>query len=240
MGYAYENLQIAVFGQGVLDITEPNTVMNTLWQGTKEYFAYRAQSIHWQRVANDAHPSAARTIRTQVQTQTQTHTDDMRADGYIIKTRGHVVGMLTRDCHTAVLHFGDERPIAVLHCWRGSVCNPQQLQDWEDSVVLKAVTKLSEYGTPDELHAYILAGIAPQHFNNERYPEILARLRTWGAQAVLDDVCINIPAIVQYQLVHAGVLRTHIHTDTVDTFLDPAFGSYRAEKPGHNVVLVGH
>jgi copper oxidase (laccase) domain-containing protein len=221
------------------NLEEPAKTIEFLAQQVK------AQNVLWQRLANDTH----RTRRFRVGNRDAQpfsrsrlctiHNE--RLDGVVLNKRGDCVAFSTRDCPTLILYSTQGGPIAVMHCSRSSL-QGIDLGDTEISVIKHGLQICRRWwGNREHIRGVITLGIAPEHFPNDRYPEIVSMLeKRWGPEVIKDKErsTIDLVALIKAQLAHYGISASQVTHDGLDTFSDPRLASVRAKRGGHNLILV--
>lgn len=205
-----------------------------------------ARRVLWQVLANDKFPEARFRVRRSADVirppNVFGHVNYDRCDGIVLEESGDAVAFTSRDCPILILRNPHGWPAAVLHCSRSSLQGTEVGR--ASASVLDEAFQLCAGGFLDctEVGGYITMGIAPSHFNNERYPRITdALIRNWGAHIVGDPQgrrTIDIVELVRVQLRAKRVNTAQVYWDALDTFTDPRLASVRAGRGGHNLVIV--
>jgi hypothetical protein len=110
-----------------------------------------------------------------------------------------------------------------------------------ESVIANALPWFGNDVEPEQIFGAIVMGIAPEHFANGRYPEITTALsRRWGPSVVPDQTrhTIDLKELILRQLESYRIPRENIQHDGIDTFTDKHYASLRANRGGHNLLLV--
>ncbi len=132
--------------------------------------------------------------------------------------------------------------ILVIHCSRDAL-HGFDIERPDASVIPESVSMcMTEWGNLRDVYGVITLGIAPEHFPNDRYPEIVSSLiDRWGPSVVPDSAraTIDLSALIKAQLASIGIDPSHIEHDELDTYSDERLASMRRGHGGyHNLVLV--
>jgi len=217
------------FGPNNTDLSGPLSVIESI---AKEH---GLKDVLWQRPPNDNHPNRRFTVarRNEIPTQ-QGHVctiSNRLFDGVILTRPGQSVAMTSRDC--PILMLSGENFVAGIHCGRTALQGFDMELLKDGSVIRNAFKFLFDrVGEPRNLRAVVTMGIAPEHFNNNRYPQVLAGIRNrWGPGIVSDDDHgrIDLLAFIRAQLSEVfNMMTSQVEWDGLDTFSDPRLVSHRA------------
>jgi copper oxidase (laccase) domain-containing protein len=241
------NARISVFGDAVKweplrdDLSEPKRIIEL---GAR---AVGAQNVLWQRLPSGrTHRERGKVLpRYYIERSREflTHSDMPRLDGVILSRSGDAVAFLTSDCPVAVFTSSHPRgPIVICHAGREAI-HAAPGSPHGSAIVTALQIGLSQWGQPGEVRGLIVCGIGPDNFNNERYPELVAAMtKEWGSTVVRDPrperLTIDLKELIVRQAESLGIDRTRIETDDIDTYSDVRFASKRANRGGHNLVVV--
>ncbi len=204
----------------------------------------------WQRLPGETNTEGRRTVLVigngrPVDAEKKVYQFGTRYDGLILTTPGTMGIMMTSDCPVVVgFDTTGTAPPFMAHCGRDALHDIDSYSPRE-SVIFRTLELWTERGGDlKNLRGYIFMGIAPEHFNNERYPHIVeAFRREWGRYAVpdYDRQTIDLVWVIRQQLKAAGVPSpedSFVH-DGLDTFSNERLASLRAGKRDkQNVVVV--
>lgn len=165
------------------------------------------------------------------------------ADGVILSAPRTAVAVATRDCPVLVLYPEDGGPMLVMHCGRDCLHNFPD--DTHNSVIADGLAVYKERcrsGISD-LRGFITLGIAPEYFQNDKYPDLVATLsREWGPEIVSDPdrLTLNLRELIYKQLEAHHIDRSQIKNDCLDTYSDPRLASVRqnGRNAMYNLLLV--
>jgi len=224
------------------DLSGPLSVIESI---AKEH---GLKDVLWQRPPNDNHPERRFTVarRHEIPTQ-QGHVctiSNRLFDCVILTKPGQSVAMTSSDC--PMLMLSGEGFVAGMHCGRTALQGFDMRLLNDASVIQNAFKFLFDrVGEPRNLRAVVTMGIAPEHFNNNRYPQVLQGIRNrWGNGIVSNDGHgrIDLLALIRAQLSEVfNMMTSQVEWDGLDTFSSPCLASHRAgHNDWHNLVVVSH
>lgn len=252
--FEYHTEEISIFSLGNALSYNPRDVdQKNVFCTIKEYTEVLISPVDkprvtlWQRLPGKQHRELNRRISTIDRSVLQASHRDVvvmsrsPADGLLVHHRNIAIALTSRDCPYLVLWAEGHEDIAILHCGR------DQLHDFDTndraSVVESALTALLQYWEPKDIHGVITLGISPEHFHNERYPDIIWNIQQqWGSSVITDmeRLTLDLKELILVQLESCGVDRHQIICDDIDTYSDTRCASTRAQRGGHNMILVNY
>ena len=178
----------------------------------------------------------------------------LHTDAVILKP-GQAAGIVTGDCPTIVIENTKTGEVAAAHGVRNSNIDRKNIDTGIPSRPYEGVVaSVLDYTKwrPEDLHVFVCAGIAPEHFehpwSDPTYGEPNRAMVKWiiekyGEQCVFgnpEDGRIDLFALIKSQCVQFGIDAEHIQHDTLDTYSDERLWSHRNrnKSDGRNIVIV--
>lgn len=175
------------------------------------------------KVASGKDQTGFQTIESWTETLPDT---PLHADGIVMTATNQTATFHTADCPAVIMSEPTRNIVVALHAGRPA------LTFYNNQNVITNALQFIE--NPANTYVYITGGICGTHFAHDQdnaKPLALPFLDTFG-ESVFSDVIslsLNLQAVIETQLINAGIPAAHIKHDNICTFETKGLASHRRD-----------